>query len=187
LPVVQHVDEPVAVVLERGQHARPKPASSNLSRWGRAAWKFVSDYYDFAVTLPQTWHEEDATSDWTGLYVTGPGSQKFTNFADFADDRTLMVAAAPVATGTQLADWKTTLIDGRPKECTNTPSTETTIGGEPALIWTANCSDGFDAVMLAALHGDRGYVVYLPSATANDDAEDQSIFDGIRQSFRFTG
>ena len=44
-----------------------------------------------------------------------------------------------------------------------------------------------DNLMLAALHGDRGYVVYLPSATANDDAEDQSIFDGIRQSFRFTG
>jgi hypothetical protein len=36
------------------------------------------------------------------------------------------------------------------------------------------------------LHGQRGYIIYLPSATANDDAEDQRIFDGIRQSFRFT-
>ena len=62
----------------------------------------------------------------------------------------------------------------------------TTLGGEPALAWPVKCSDGFDSIHLAALHGDRGYVVYLASATANDDAEDRRIFEGIRQSFRFT-
>ena len=62
----------------------------------------------------------------------------------------------------------------------------TTLGGEPPLVWPVTCSDGFDAIQLAALHGDRGYVVYLASVTANDDAEDRRIFEGIRQSFRFT-
>ena len=54
------------------------------------------------------------------------------------------------------------------------------------MAWTVKCSDGFDSIQLAALHGDRGYVFYMASATANDDAEDRRIFEGIRQSFRFT-
>jgi hypothetical protein len=67
------------------------------------------------------------------------------------------------------------------------PSAETTtLSGEPALVWTVKCSDGYDVIHLAAVHGDRGYVIYMPSATANDDAEDQRIFERIRQSFRFT-
>ena len=54
------------------------------------------------------------------------------------------------------------------------------------MVWTVKCSDGFDAIHLAALHGDRGYVFYLGSATTNDDAQDRQIFEGFRQSFRFT-
>jgi hypothetical protein len=51
------------------------------------------------------------------------------------------------------------------------PSTETTtLDGEPALAWTAKCSDGYDVNKLAALHGQRGYMSLLPSATASDDA-----------------
>ncbi len=38
---------------------------------------------------------------------------------------------------------------------------------------------------VAALHGGRGYMIYMPSDAAND-AEDRRIFEGIRQSFRFT-
>lgn len=61
------------------------------------------------------------------------------------------------------------------------------LGGEPAMAWTWKCDGGqVDVNLLAALHGGRGHVVYLPSATANDDAEDRRIFEGIRRSFRFT-
>ena len=71
--------------------------------------------------------------------------------------------------------------------CTESPSAETTtLGGEPALASTAHCSDGYDVNELVALHGGRGYVIYMPSAAANDDAEDQRIFEAIRQSFHFT-
>jgi hypothetical protein len=56
-----------------------------------------------------------------------------------------------------------------------------------SLLWTVKCSDGLDATHLVALHGDRGCVVYMVSATANDDAEDRQDFEGVRQSFRFTG
>ena len=162
--------------------ASSSPASSSPTN------EFVSDRYDFAVTLPQTWTEVDATVDWTGKYISGPGSPLFANFTDDTGTRTLMGAAATVPTGTQLADFQATIEHGTPPECSSTSSPETTtIDGEPALIWTVKCTDGLDAIHLVALHGDRGYVVYMGSATMNDDAEDRRIFDGIRQSFRFTG
>ena len=45
----------------------------------------------------------------------------------------------------------------------------------------------YDVNKLAVLHGQRRYVIYLASATANDDAEDhRSSFEEIRQSFHFT-
>ena len=101
--------------------------------------------------------------------------------------RTLMAAAATVPTGMQLADWRAAVVKGAPPVCTESPSGETTtLGGEPALASTAHCSDGYDVNELVALHGGRGYVIYMPSAAANDDAEDQRIFEAIRQSFHFT-
>ena len=100
-----------------------------------------------------------------------------------------MSASAAVPAGTQLADFQAALVRGTPSECsTPSPSSvqNTTLGGEPALLWTVKCSDGYDGTYVAALHGDKGWVVYMPSAAANDDAEDQQIFDHARQSFRFT-
>ena len=98
-----------------------------------------------------------------------------------------MAAAATVPTGMQLAEWLAAMVRGTPSECSPPASEETTtLGGERAVVWTVKCSDGFDAIHLAALHGDRGYIFYLGSATANDDAQDRQIFEGFRQSFRFT-
>jgi hypothetical protein len=98
-----------------------------------------------------------------------------------------MAAAATVPAGMQLAEWRAAMVRGTSNVCSESPSAETTtLGGEPALVWTVKCSDGYDMIHLATLHGDRGYVFYMPSATANDDADDQRIFEGIRQSFRFT-
>ena len=147
---------------------------------------FVSDYYDFAVTMTDAWALVDATIDWDGQHISGPGSSQFANIADFNTDRTLMGASAAVPPGTELADWQATMVRGTPDECPAPTSVETTtLGGEPALIWTVKCSDGLDATHVAAVHGDKGYVFYMGSATANDDAEDQQIFDGARKSFRF--
>ena len=170
------------------QPAATQASTTNASTTSASSTKeFVSDHYAFAVTLPQTWAEVDATIDWDGQHINGPGSSQFANIADFTTDRTLMGAATTVPPGTQLADWQAAMVRGTPSECSAPSSTETTtIGGEPALLWTVKCVDGLDAIHLVALHGDRGYVVYMGSATANDDAEDRRIFEGIRQSFRFT-
>ena len=61
-----------------------------------------------------------------------------------------------------------------------------TLGGEPALAWTDACSDGYNVNKLAALHGRRGYMIFMLSPTTNDEAVDRRIFESIRRSFRFT-
>ena len=148
---------------------------------------FVSDKYKFAVTMTDAWAEVDATIDWDGQHISGPGSPQMANIDDFNTDRTLMGASAAVPPGTPLADWQAAMVRGTPGECTAPTSVETTtLGGEPALIWSVKCSDGIDATHIAALHGGKGWVFYMGSAAANDDAEDQKIFDQARQSFRFT-
>ena len=170
------------------QAASTRPAATQASTTtASTTQEFVSKRYDFAVTLPHDWSEADAAVDWGGKYLAGPGSAQFTDLADPRGSRTLMAAAAKVPTGMQLAEWQAAMVRGTPPVCSQSPSAETTtLGSEPAVAWTVKCSDGFDAIQLAALHGDRGYVFYLGSDTANDDAEDRRIFEGIRQSFRFT-
>ena len=73
--------------------------------------EFVSDRYGFAVTLPDAFAAVDATADWDGKHISGPGSKQMANFPDFATDRTLMAAAAAVPPGTQLADWEAAMLD----------------------------------------------------------------------------
>jgi hypothetical protein len=79
------------------------------------------------------------------------------------------------------------MVRAAPAVCSESSSAEeTTLDGEPALAWTAKCSDGYDVNKLAALHGRRGYMILLASPTAHDDAEDRQIFESMRRSFRFT-
>ena len=150
--------------------------------------EFVSEKYGFAVTLPETYADVDATVTWEGKHMGTPGSNQFADFPDFAAHRFLMGAATTVPAGTKLADWQATMVEGTPDVCPPpSPSSvqNTTLGGEPALLWTVKCSDGYDVIPLVALHGDQAYLFLMGSATANDDAEDQQIFDHARQSFRF--
>jgi hypothetical protein len=175
---------------QAGTQAASTQSASTRASTTRASTpqEFVSKRYNFAVTLPQDWSEADALFDWDGKSLKGPGAPDFANFADPATGRTLMAAAVTVPTGTQLAKWQAAMVRATPPVCAESSSAQTTtLGGKPALAWTVKCSDGYDVNKLAALHGHRGYIIYLVSATANDDAEDRRIFDGIRESFRFTG
>jgi hypothetical protein len=148
---------------------------------------FLSNRYGFRVTLTEDWSEEDARDDWDGKMLQGVASPAFTNFTDPATGRTLVAAAAPVAKGMQLADWRADMVRAAPPVCSDSASAEkTTLGGEPALAWTSTCSDGYDVNVLAALHGERGYVIFLASETASDNAQDRRVFESMRQSFRFT-
>jgi hypothetical protein len=149
------------------------------------AQEFTSEWYGFRVTLTEDWSGDDAVVDWDGAKLQGLRSPAFARFADPATGRTLVAGAARVAEGMELAEWRAAMVRAAPPVCSESPSVEeTSLGGEPALAWIATCSDG-DAIKLAALHGRRGYIIFLDSQTAKD-AEDRSIFESIRNSFRFT-
>lgn len=159
----------------------------STTRPSAPAKKFVSKRYGFRVTLTADWSAADALVDWNGTELQGLASPAWARFSDPAAGRTLVAAAARVAKGTQLAKWRAAMVRAAPAVCSDSRrSRKTTLGGEPALAWTARCSDGYDVNKLAALHGKRGYMILFASLTANDDAEDRRIFESIRRSFRFT-
>jgi hypothetical protein len=147
---------------------------------------FRSERYGFRVTLPEDWSEADAVADWDGKTLPGLASPIFARFADPANSRALVAAAAPVPEGMELAEWRAAMVRATPAVCPDpSPMEETTLGGEPALAWTHTCTDGYDVIKLAALHGRRGYIIFLASPTVNDDADDRHFFESIRSSFRF--
>jgi hypothetical protein len=148
---------------------------------------FTSQKYGFRVTLTKDTSEDDALVAWNGRKLQGLDSAAFANFTDPATDRTLAVAAAPVAPGTGLAEWRAAMVRATPSICRVSSSVkQTTLGGEPALAWTTRCGDGYDVNKLATLHGNRGFMMLFASPTAKHNAEDRLIFESIRRSFRFT-
>ncbi len=151
---------------------------------------FISERYDFRVTPPEDWSEADAEADWDGKELESLSSPRFARFTDpaTATRREFVVGAATAPEGMELAEWRAAMVRATPAVCPDpSPVEETTLGSEPALAWTHTCTDGYDVNKLAALHGGRGYIIFLASPTANDDAEDRSIFESIRSSFQFTG
>ena len=148
--------------------------------------KFVSHRYSFRVTLPEGWSAKDALVAWNATKLQGLDSGQFANFNDSTTGRALVAAAAQVPKGMRLAQWRAAMVRAAPSVTSESSSAEkNTLGGEPALAWTAT-GDGYHIRKLAALHGTRGYMIFLASPEARTDAEDRRIFDSIRRSFRFT-
>jgi hypothetical protein len=170
------------------QAAATQPAATQASTTTASTPQhFVSDRYGFRVTLPGGWSGTDATIDWPGESLGGLGSPLFANTTDPTFSRYFVAAAAPLPTGMDLAGWKAAMVRGTPAVCSDpSPGEQTTLGGEPALAWTHTCSDGYDVNLLAALHEGHGYVMFLASKSANDDAEDRRLFESIRTSLGFT-
>jgi hypothetical protein len=168
------------------QDTQTTPTQPTASR-AAAPRTFVSHRYGFRVTLTEDWSEDDAHVAWNGNKLQGLGSRAFANFTDSATGRTLVAAAARRAKGMRLAEWRSAMVRAAPSVCSQSSSVEqNTLGGEPALTWIAKCSDGYHVNKLAALHGTRGYMIFLASPAADSDAKDRRAFESIRRSFRFT-
>jgi len=164
--------------------AQPTPAATAAP--AASAQIFASQRYRFRVTLGNDWSEQDATQAWNGKRLEGIGSSDFANFTD-RGGRALVAAAARVPKAARLAEWRAAMVRAAPDFCTESSAARrTTLGGEPALAWTSACSDGYKVNKIAALHGRRGYMVFLPSPTGTSAARDRRIFESIRRSFRFT-
>jgi hypothetical protein len=178
-----HPAETVAASTPASTH----PAGTASASKPASPHEFVSTRYGFAVSLPQDWSETDASFAWNGNSLNTPGSPFFANFIDPTSHRFLMGASAKVPKGMQLTKWQAAMVRAHLPSCSEPSSVKaTTLGGEPALTWTETCDGGtVNSTKVAALHGGRGYMIYMPS-DANNAAEDRSIFEAMRQSFRFT-
>jgi hypothetical protein len=152
-----------------------------------APQSFMSQRYSFRVVLNKDWSEHDAVVDWNGKKLQGLDSAAFANFTDMTTRRTLVAGAAPIARRIGLAQWRAAIVRAAPPVCSDSSSFDATaLGGEPALTWTATCSDGYHVNKLAVLHGARGYVVLLASPIGHSRAENRRVFESVRRSFRFT-
>jgi hypothetical protein len=149
---------------------------------------FASQHYGFRVTLPLgNWLGQDAQTDWDAKSLAGDNNPAFAVLTDAATDRKVIVASAP--TGMALPEWRAAMVRARPQGCSESSSAAqpSSLGGEPALTWTADCStEGFDVIKLAALHGTHGYIILLATPHPSDAANDRRSFESIRRSFRFT-
>jgi hypothetical protein len=86
-----------------------------------------------------------------------------------------------------VAEWRAAMVRAAPPISSESSSAkQTTLGGEPALAWTSTASDGYRVHKLAALHGTRGYMIFLASPTANNDVQSRHTFESIRRSFHYT-
>jgi hypothetical protein len=148
---------------------------------------FTSQRYSFRVVLTKHWSEHDAVVDWNGKKLQGLDSAAFANFTDLTTHRTLVTGAAPIAQRIGLAQWRAAIVRAAPSVCSESASADaTTLGGEPALTWTATCSDGYIVNKLAVLHAARGYVILLASPTGHNRTENRRAFESVRRSFHFT-
>lgn len=147
---------------------------------------FVSHRYHFQLSLPKDWSGVDAQAPWDGKALQGQQSPAFADFTDARTDRVFTIGAAPPERGLQLAAWRAAMVRGVLPGCVDSnPVKDATLGGEPALTWTATCPD-LHPVKFAVVHGGRGYAAIFEPNGSTMNAEDMRVFNSIIQSFHFT-
>jgi hypothetical protein len=152
-----------------------------------AAEQFTSNEYPYRVTLTEDWTTIPAIEKWTPTTELSLFIQSFDRYDD-GKGRILHVGAARVPKSTSLQQWRDSIIAATPSSCSNSSVSQSTLGGEPALVWMGYCSsDGLNTINLAALHGGMGYAFILLSPSQYQQTDDQGIFDGARRTFAFTG
>jgi hypothetical protein len=150
------------------------------------AERFVSDRYGFSITLPTGSPTRHATVDWDASCLCGLDDPAWDHAE--VDGREFVVGATAVDSAMDLARWRARIVELAPAVCHDSEAaTEVTIGGEDALEWTASCSDGFNVIKLATLHGGRGYVVLFASPSNDGLADNQAAFDSLMSSFEYVG
>jgi hypothetical protein len=161
--------------------AVPAPSSTKPQ-----AETFVSDRYGFSITLPTGSVTIHATKDWDASCLCGLDDPTWDRA--LVDDRTVVVGATAVESAMDLVRWRARMVELAPTVCHDSgAASKATIGGGDALEWTASCSDGYQVIKLAALHGGRGYVVLFASPSNDGLADNQTAFDSLLRSFEYVG
>ena len=146
--------------------------------------KFSSKEYGYTVNLPGSasgWSPSYAFVVWATDSVE-PGSPAFDTFLEDSTGRRFVVAARQPPGGATLTKWTTfvaTTLCTKPKSFTNS-----TLSGATARVFTWKCPDG-NAIGVTALHGSRGYFMWVLSPPGLSNASNANEFNTARQSFRF--
>ena len=173
------VPTPSAAVPPIPSAAVPGPSSTKPQ-----AETFVSDRYGFSITPPTGSYTQNATADWDASCLCGLNNPAWDQA--FVDGRRVVLDATAVDPAMDLARWRARMVKLSPAVCHDSATaTKVTIGGEDGLEWTTSCSDGFNVIELAALHGGRGYIVLFASPTSDGLADNQTAFDSLMRSFEY--
>ena len=148
----------------------------------------MSDRYGFRVTLPAGWSGTDATIDWPGESLGGLGVAPLRQHHRPGPEPLLRGRRRTSTSGD--GPGRVEGRDGsRHTSCLlSTPRRASRRRSAANRRWPGRtrAADGYDVNLLAALHEGRGYIMFLASKSANDDAEDRRIFEAIRSSLGFT-
>ena len=151
--------------------------------------KFVSKQYHYSVVLP------GGAGDWSSSYAlvpwsvgdVSPGSGGFDTFTNLGNQRLYIIAARRPPTGSTLAKWTAFFVAHRSSFCSAKVSESgSTLDGAAARALSYSCSDGYFAYAVTALHGGLGYFMIVATPQSVSPASDQSAFQAVRRSFRFS-
>jgi hypothetical protein len=154
----------------------------------RSSQRFTSDRYGFGLVLPSSWQTQRASTAWASGVLEGRCPSDWDCFSESSEARTLAIAAIDVPLSETLGRWQATIHASAPAGVKDSdPPSETTLGGQPALAWTAaSVDEGVNVIKLVALRGRRAYAVLFVSPMTTSPVADHAVFDGIIGTFQFT-
>ena len=181
---------PATSQASAAQHSRSAaPESASPHPTPSSAWEtFESDRYGYSIGHPVDREvlEQDGAVELAGLRPRFPGTDTIATPRSHRDDGlegTVVIAARELEAGEALSNFTARASLATPCGPGFDHDT-TTLGGEPADQRTFECGGTF-WVQIAALHGGRGYLVWLISVVP-PHADERPINDQFLDTFRFT-
>jgi hypothetical protein len=150
-----------------------------------AAKRFISKRYAYGLVLPDAYRARFAQRPWPGNFpIMDRGEvDVFTR----SGDRSFVVAATPLASGTSLRDWEKShaeVMSSYPLCQKARAFRNTTLGGITAREFQVRCPF-HDAIVIVALHRGRGYTFQYVAPKENPAASDRQSLEAGRRGFRF--
>jgi hypothetical protein len=167
-----------------GDDPAPSDASPSVS------WvTFTSDRYAYAIQHPADWTvtEQSGEVSLDGMEVGDPGTDLIRSPDSRrrgVDDGVVVVSAHDLQGSESLADFTQRVSMSAACGGSGFALDDTQLDGEPAEQRIFEC-DVWDWLQVTAIHGGRGYVVWLV-ATAPPLAHERPINDQFLATFRFT-
>ena len=163
----------------------PAPAPSSSPAWET----FTSQRYGYTIQHPAGWRVTERGGDvrLEGMEIGSPGTDEIRSPESARlglDDGTVVVSAHELEAGESLADFTERVSRSAACQTGGFALDPRQLDGEEAEQLIFEC-DVWDWLQVTAIHGDRGYVIWLV-ATAPPLAHDRLINEQFLETFHFT-